>query len=278
MKLLDWKFVLTLAATLAGVIVPIWIWRADIESRSLRFVLLSQTSLQPTIGAGISNLKVTLDGVELPSPTLTVMRLSNDGTRPIPASDFEGPLRLVVAAPAKLVRANVTELSPSDLSPSLSNDSNSIAIAPMLLNPGDSITLAIFTSGTPKTLESKARIAGLKTVPVDEKPSDPLRPLAIAIAIATAVACMIGGAFFVSALPSKGTYLRPRAAILVTLICGTSGMLIVDMLFKKWDWQFFATAFVLVLVAQPLSKFLNRPLDDKEKTATQPINPPDAAR
>lgn len=267
MKRLDWKFLVMLAATLAGVVAPILLWRADLESRSLRFVVLSRASLQPTVGTEVPDLKVTLNGVELSSPTLTVVRLSNDGAQPIPASDFEGKIRLVIAAPAKLVRASVTEVSPTDLSPSLTKESNSILIAPMLLNPGDSITFALLTSGTPKTMESKARIAGLRTVPIEETPKQPLRSAAYAFFLVCAFVCMIGTAFFIKGQPFKGTYLRPRAAFLVTVVTATTGASIIDLLLKKWgfegDWQLFVASMAMMLIAQPLSRAINKPPVEK---------------
>ena len=176
-KRTDWKYILTLVVSIAGVAITYLVYRADLESRSLRFVVVSKTELQPSVGALVPDLKVTLDGAVISSPALTVVRLSNEGTRPIPAGDFEAPLRLSVAPPATLVRASVTDLNPTELSPTLTRESDSIAIAPMLLNPGDSITIALLTSGIPKSLVSKARISGVRTVPVEEPSNNAPRPI-----------------------------------------------------------------------------------------------------
>lgn len=268
MKLLDWKFLVMLAATLAGVMVPVWLWRAELDSRSLRFIIVSKTSLQPAIGTEVPELKLTFNGVELLSPALTVVRLSNDGAKPIPASDFEGALRLTISGNAKLVRASATKLNPPDLLPVLTTTSNSVGIAPLLLNPGDSITFELLTSGTPEALESRARISGLHAVPVEDGANHTLRPPVLALAVAAAFVCMISAGFFISNLPTKGTYLRPRAAIVVTLVSASVGMSIIGVVLDKLGfesgWQLLVVGVVLLLVADLVGSVINRPPSQKK--------------
>lgn len=78
----DWKFWIPLIVALASVIVPVWLWQADLTAHSLHFKKISQTSLQPPATAKALDLKISVGGAELPTPYLTVFELINDGAKP----------------------------------------------------------------------------------------------------------------------------------------------------------------------------------------------------
>ena len=103
-KLLNWTS-LTLLASIAGFVVPIWVWRADLTSRSLSFRVASQVSLQPVPASSTPGLQITIDGAPLVSPYLSVLELRNDGAKAIPSSDFEAPIELRLQAGSSVARA-----------------------------------------------------------------------------------------------------------------------------------------------------------------------------
>lgn len=64
---IKWKFVLPLLVGIAGVIVPLFIWRAEVSSRSVHVRVVSQTPLQPN-GATVPGITILVDGQKLDSP------------------------------------------------------------------------------------------------------------------------------------------------------------------------------------------------------------------
>ncbi len=166
---IDWKFYVTLIATLAGIIVPVWLWEMDLQAKSLQFRIASQTPLMPEVPNGVAGLNLSIDGVQLERPYLTVLEFTNDGSRPIPASEYEDSIQLLVSKEAKIVRAQVTDTHPKNIQPKLTNDTAIISLSPLLLNPEDVITFAIITTGGKPTFNVNARVAGISAVLIDDR-------------------------------------------------------------------------------------------------------------
>lgn len=219
----DWKFLLTLLVALAGVLVPVWLWRADISARSLHIKKISQTSLQPPDSAKALSLTISIAGAELHTPYLTVFELVNDGAKPVPSSDFESSIEISTANAAKIVRTTLTNTTPKDLLPDVVLESGIVRIKPILLNPGDSATFAVLTSGDAPSFVSRARIAGVPSVPIDEETSKTKSPRITATFSIFALAFFAISYLTYDGWTAKGCHLRPRAAFFVSFITFTSG-------------------------------------------------------
>lgn len=165
----DWKFYVPLLATLAGVVVPIWLWRADHQARSLQLRVASQTSLEPEVPKVVSGLKLLVDGADLERPFLTVLELTNDGSRPIQAIEYEDSIQVLVSEGVRLVRTQMTDVQPEDLQPRFNSDGEKLKISPLLLNPGDLMKFAIITAGGKPTFKVRARIAGIQSIVLEDR-------------------------------------------------------------------------------------------------------------
>ena len=137
----------TLLVTIMGVLVTFYIYRAELSSRSLQFRIVSQVSLQPDNANSIQGLQLSVDGVPLKSPYLSVIVLSNDGEKPIPSNDFETPLEVHIGEAASIARTQVTATNPKDIEAIITWEPQSLKIKPLLLNPKDTITISVLTSG-----------------------------------------------------------------------------------------------------------------------------------
>jgi hypothetical protein len=157
-----------LLAAIAGVVVPVYLWRADLNAHSLRFRIVSQTPLQPKEIAANAGLKISVDGQELKSPSVSVVEITNDGARPIPSANFEGPLELNLDGDVRVLRVAVTSTSPTDIRAQFQFDAKSVKLQPLLLNPRDSLTLALITDGSIPTFQPRARISGITGVAVED--------------------------------------------------------------------------------------------------------------
>ena len=55
---LDLKFVVSLLATLAGVLVPVWLWQSDLASRSIEVKIVSIADLHPSNAPKLNGIQI----------------------------------------------------------------------------------------------------------------------------------------------------------------------------------------------------------------------------
>jgi hypothetical protein len=94
---------------------------------------------------------------------LVIITVNNWGNEPIQVNDFERPLRFSWSEPAKNLTAEVIEVSPESLQPTITSSVNEIVVNPLLLNPGDWFRIKILINQYSK-LSVDARVAGVKRV------------------------------------------------------------------------------------------------------------------
>ena len=165
---LDWKFVVTFVVTLAGVVVPIAVWQADLSAKAITVDVVSSTSLEPSTSQQVQGFAVTIEGTAVPKPFVSVLQLRNSGSRPVTAAEFEAPIEISVTTPTRIVRAGVASTDPPDLNPTLALASGNMVVHPLLLNPRDSIKLNVLTADSQPTFSARSRIAGITSIPVTE--------------------------------------------------------------------------------------------------------------
>lgn len=160
-RVFDWKFILTLAVAILGIVVPL-VWQSDLSSKSMELRLSSSTSLEPA--SKILDLQVVLDGKKLETPYSSSLELVNTGSKTVLSSDFDKPIEILIGDGAKLVTARITDTTPHDIPAEITLSGNVIRIAPHLSNPKDSISLSVITSGKKPFYSTRARIAGIQHV------------------------------------------------------------------------------------------------------------------
>lgn len=185
---IDWKFYVTLAVATIGIITPIWLWKFDLDSRSLKLRVISQASLVSGLPESVDGLQISIDGTTLDQPSISVVEVLNDGSKPVPASDYEGPIELTLGSRSKLVRVQVTETLPPDIKPKFTTDESRMLISPMLLNPGDTIRFSILSAQAQPDFAIRARIAGVNEVNIENKANPSKFSMRTGLSIFTAVA------------------------------------------------------------------------------------------
>ncbi|WP_058544986.1 hypothetical protein [Pseudomonas fluorescens] len=161
-KGLDWKFYASMIATVASIVIPVYVWQSDLSAHSLELKLRSTTALQPA--SDIQELQIFLNGEKLESPYLSSFELVNTGSKSILSSDFETPIQLTATTGLKVVSAQITSTNPRSIPVKITFDEQRAVIAPFLSNPKDTVTFSIITSGDWPRFEHQARIAGVKEV------------------------------------------------------------------------------------------------------------------
>ncbi|MES2046816.1 MAG: hypothetical protein V4447_00330 [Pseudomonadota bacterium] len=266
---LDWKFLLTLLITVAGVAVPVWLWQADQSSKSISIKLATRISIQPKEQGSASGIEISVDGSRLENPHLVVFEIRNNGSKPIPAADFESPVQITVASTTSLIRASITSKTPKDIDTILISGRQGMSLKPTLLNPGDTISITAITSGASPTFESKARVIGISNVVLEDGTAKKPNKIEIAFllfgSILSLVSFSLVSDFIVNA---NGVFLRRRAAAFVGIIASFPAVIALQMLLEEVEIQgfwYFMLCYMLLMV--PVSIIANV-LNTKQKTAT----------
>jgi hypothetical protein len=164
----DWKYFIALIASVAGVVVPVWLWQADLNSKSLSIRLITRVSLNSVDNKTFPDIELSINGSKLTNPTLIEFIVKNDGSRPILATDFESPLEIRLESASSFVKTRVSNKTPRDIDPIISSENKQITLKPMLINPQDSITISTYTSGDSPVFGYKARVAGVSNVSYED--------------------------------------------------------------------------------------------------------------
>lgn len=159
---------MTLIVAVISLAWAVWSGYIGLKPHSLEFKLVSQVAIQPKETGTISGIQVTVDGIQVESPYLSVLELTNNGRKPIPTTDFEAPLELRAGSGVKVVRAQVTATSPKDIEAHLEAAQDVVTLSPLLLNPDDTITISVLTAGKPPIFTPRARIADISTLSLSD--------------------------------------------------------------------------------------------------------------
>lgn len=261
----DWKYLVMLAVTITGVLIPVWLAKYQNPDKRVIVRILSQASLQPAGKDAFPGLQVLVDGVDLADPYLSVLQFANDGEIPVSATEFEAPLEVHVDSDRKVIRVRVSETSPKDVIANISTEAQTLKLMPTLLNPKDSITVAILTTGGTPTFSSRARIKGISTVPVLGIEKNKRSPAMIILFASAAFlfAVMASAAYWRWPLSAKpGTYATLRArtvlAISITLQFGAVGMatVLAELLELESSWNLFVIVVAFFIAAIPFARWL----------------------
>lgn len=225
----DWKFTLMLAVTVAGVAGPFWLWRADQNAKAISVQLTSQVPLGLTEKNSIPGLQVVIEGTPISEPLLSTVFIENSGDKSIASADFESPLEIRSLNGSAIFGARVSGKSPADIEPAIEWDKQVVRLKPTLLNPRDSITLSVITSGSAPNLSAKARIIGVSTVQMVNSMTPTANPwkrwLLLIAAFAFAVPAMAAWSQIVIFSQGRPTIaLRRRTVYLIVVVLAFAAM------------------------------------------------------
>jgi hypothetical protein len=134
---------------LLAIVVPIGLYLIARKKRELSYLRLSDTSIVNINKEFTKEVKISYMGIESKTLQLIRFKIINTGNQPINPEDFKVPLTFF---PDKKMRdGDITglnvltfpETSPKDLRPEVIYHNKRQGIRPLLLNPGDSITVEL---------------------------------------------------------------------------------------------------------------------------------------
>lgn len=267
---IDWKFFFTLLIAFAGVAVPVWLWQADQSSKSISVKLATRIALQPKEHESITGMEISVDGSRLEKPHLVVFEVRNDGSKPIPAADFESPVHIHLESETSFVRANVTGRVPKDIDATLLNEPRSVSLKPTLLNPGDIITITVITSGAPPNFNIKARVVGISNVVLEDGATERPNKIKLVLLFLGAILSLVSFSLMSDVvIDSKGVNLRRRAAAFVGLVAVFPGAIALQTFLEEIGvqgfWYFILCYTILLVPVNFMASTLNR----NQKSAVQ---------
>jgi amino acid transporter len=92
-----------------------------------------------------------------------LVRIANSGNAPVVAADYESPIRLSLGSDARIFTADVVEAKPANLTVSPTIEGADVVVSPVLLNPGDSVTLQMLAQSE-GGMTVGARIVGVSQI------------------------------------------------------------------------------------------------------------------
>ena len=126
--------------------------------------LLSDTRVLSVHGeVNPSRVQILFDGEPVTEVRLVIITVNNLGNEPIRLDDFERPLRFSWSEPAKILTAEVIEVNPETLKPTIKAGVSEIVVDPLLLNPGDWLRIRTLINQAGK-LSVDARVVGVKRI------------------------------------------------------------------------------------------------------------------
>jgi hypothetical protein len=122
-----------------------------------------------------SRVQILFDGKPVTDVRLVIITINNSGNEPIRVDDFERALRFSWAEPARILTAEVIEVSPDSLQPTIEAGVNEVVLDPLLLNRGDWLRIKTLTNQVGK-LSVDARVVGVKRIQKAVASSNGLSP------------------------------------------------------------------------------------------------------
>ncbi len=142
-----WQFIGAILGILA-IIVSIIIFLIQRKNKIFSYEINSATAVLSGTEEISGQLKILYKGKVVKNVSLLVIKLMNTGNVPIISSDYERNVELVFNNCDKILSAEISESTPSNLSGEIYLSEKSVGLKPLLLNPNDSITLKILLSGS----------------------------------------------------------------------------------------------------------------------------------
>lgn len=151
-----------LATLLAGVAIAVTVilYRRQRSRKSLSYEI-NVTRLVSVHSAAKDRIRIYYDDEQIEQAQLVEVRISNSGNVPILASEFEQPLSLRFGDRAAPLTAEVSSSAPAELGAEVFIQEHAVTLRPLLLNPGDELTLKIFVRNLMGRVVCQSRIVGV---------------------------------------------------------------------------------------------------------------------
>jgi hypothetical protein len=158
-----WQFVGALIGILA-IMLSLYIFKRQGRLKKLSFEIITNSALVNVKDDVKSKMQILFDNKPVNDLRLLIIRIINSGNEPIVKSDYETPINVEFSDKSEVLETDVIKVLPESMKVQIGNKGKAISIEPLLLNPGDSITIKILLTNLHGNLNVFCRIAGVKEI------------------------------------------------------------------------------------------------------------------
>jgi hypothetical protein len=151
-------------AIIIATVTSILIYRKQQNRKEITYEVVSNTlvlSIEKEIEAGA---EIRFDGRRISNLRLIVLRIFNSGNVPVLPGDFTEPITILFGEQAQLLDAEIIETTPHNLKVSLSRNTKSVELGPLLLNKDDSVRIKVLSAEAIGEIKVESRIVGLQGI------------------------------------------------------------------------------------------------------------------
>jgi hypothetical protein len=181
-----WQFIGTVIAIIALAASYVY-YKKQQNRKSLSYEIIARTSVLSVSEEVQGKIQILFQDAPVKDVYLLVVRLSNTGNVPIASSDWESNINIDLGESTKILSAEVSEASPSDLPVQISTAESSIELKPLLLNSSDAITIKALVSNYQKKLSIGGRISGVKKIEQKIREKNPVSLLIVLWVLSTLI-------------------------------------------------------------------------------------------
>ncbi len=158
-----WQFI---GAILAFLALPTayWIYLLQRPRKEIAYGVLTTRRLLSLANELRGRVEVIFDGNPVDDVHLLIVGIKNSGNVPILASEFLYPPTIRASNGSTFISAELSKFSPSNLNPSLVLNADRLELMPLLLNPGDHISIQLLTTGQNPSALPDFRIVGTSSI------------------------------------------------------------------------------------------------------------------
>jgi hypothetical protein len=173
---MEWIDVRLLApiATAIAASISTYLWFLN-KSKNLSYEIVRNQSLINVKGGVRQRIKVTFDQHQIANVELVVIRLISSGHVAIVPGDYQVPVSIRLNSDAHILTADVVETNPGDLDDRFRTTEGAtqlvelqgqskLVIKPILLNPGDSVTLQLLVKNYSSIVSISGHISGVRQI------------------------------------------------------------------------------------------------------------------
>lgn len=153
---------LAVVLALAAIVVSIGVYRKQRTRKGLSKEILRRSLVSVHAEAG-DRISISYEGQPVRQVHLIEVALENTGNVPILAEDFKRPLEVTFGAGSPMT-VEVAEKNPPNLEPAISTDGSAVRLEPLLLNPGDRMTIRALVRDFRGSVQVEHRIVGIAEI------------------------------------------------------------------------------------------------------------------
>lgn len=156
----DSRNAIAIAAVLVSTSLAISLYRKNRKTTALVYEFLAMTRLVRLQDEQSRRISLLVDGVPVRDVGLVQIRITNTGTEPIDAQDFQRPISFTVEPRARIFEAEVSNERPAGINAEVVVNDNEAIVKPTLFNSKDSIVIKLLIADFDGQLTIDSRIKG----------------------------------------------------------------------------------------------------------------------